>query len=103
MITPEQKIGVGQHLGITWGHHYWPIALIIASVTLALLFFPAEIYAIFTNTSNTLSDFSRYELGVTTAFGQQTIAHTFAWWASFLVWMSFVFVITLHIWFDLVG
>ena len=94
---------LGTHLGITWGHTYWPIALTVASIVLGLLFFPAEIYAMFTNTSNTLSDFSRYELGVTTAFGAQTIIHTVAWWVSFLVWCGFVFVITLHIWFDMIG
>lgn len=86
---------------MTWGHWYWPTALIIAASVLALLFFPAEIYAIFSNLNNTLSDYSRYELGLTTAFGQQTgsAVHTIAWYVTFFVWMGFVIWITAHIWF----
>jgi hypothetical protein len=86
---------------MTWGHWYWPVALIVMAVTAASLFFPAEIYAITTNLNNTLSDYSRYELGLTTAFGQQTgsAIHTWAWWVSFVVWMGFVIWITGHIWF----
>lgn len=87
------------NVAMTWGKWYWPTALIIAAVTLALLFFPAEIYAITTNLNNTLSDYSRYELGVTTAFGKSTALHTVAWWVSFVVWSGFVIWITGHIWF----
>lgn len=85
--------------GMTWGLIYWPIALIVTAVTLAGLFFPAEIYALATNHSNTLSDFSRYELGLTTAFGKQTRLHTWAWWTTFLIWDGFIIWITGHIWF----
>jgi hypothetical protein len=88
---------------ITWGFWYWPMALTIAAVVLGVLFFPAEIYAIATNHGNTLSDFSRYELGVQTALGKQTIIHTVAWWSSFVIWLGFVSWITLHIWFDMLG
>lgn len=92
---------------ITWGDWYWPIALIIASVTVAGLFFPAEFYALFTNHNNTLSDFARYELNLQTAFGARTKLHTFAWWASLITWLAIVpgFVIwfTGHIWWDTWG
>lgn len=84
---------------ITWGNWYWPTALIIVSSVAGLLFFPAETYAFFTNTGNTLSDFSRYELGLQTAFGGSTRLHTVSWWVSFLVWDAFVIWITGHIWF----
>lgn len=100
-MTPNE---LGTHANaMTWGHWYWPTALIIASVTLALLFFPAEIYAVTTNLNNTLSDYSRYTLGLTTAFGGQTRLHTVAWWVSFLTWDAFVVWITGHIWFVIWG
>lgn len=84
---------------MTWGLWYWPIALITVSVVAAGLFFPAEIYALMTNHNNTLSDFARYELDVTTAVGKRTPLHTVAWWVSFLVWDGFVIWITGHVWF----
>jgi hypothetical protein len=62
---------------ITWGLWYWPTGLVITS----LLFFPAEVYALFTNSLNTLSDYSYYELHMQTATGRITNIHTIAWWA----------------------
>lgn len=89
--------------GMTWGHTYWSVALIIAAVVCGGLFFPAEIYAFITNHNNTLSDYCRTELDITTAFGKSTRLHTFAWWTSFLVWTGFGVWITGHIWFDTWG
>ena len=83
---------------ITWGHWYWPIALIVVSSVVGLLFFPAEIYAAFTNMSNTLSDFARYELNLETATGKLTHLHTWAWWLTLTVWSGFVVWITAHVW-----
>lgn len=88
---------------ITWGHWYWPWALLIVSIVAGGLFFPAEFYALFTNDHNTLSDFARTELDITTAFGAQTRLHTLAWWSSLVVWSGFAIWITGHIWFDTWG
>lgn len=90
-------------VGITWGAQYWSLALIIAASVLGILFFPAELYAMFTNHNNTLSDYCRTQLDVTTAFGARTRLHTLAWWSSILVWSGFVIWITGHIWFDTWG
>ena len=88
---------------MTWGHWYWPMALLVSAIVAGGLFFPAEFYALFTNHNNTLSDFARTELDITTAFGSQTRLHTAAWWTTFLVWDGFVIWITGHIWFDTWG
>jgi len=92
---------------MTWGHWYWPLAILITAVVSAGLFFPAETIAFFTNHNNTLSDFLRTEFDVTTATGSQTKMHTIAWWASLLAWSAFAttFLIwfTGHIWFDTWG
>lgn len=92
---------------MTWGHWYWPVALIIAAVTAGGLFFPAEFYALFTNHQNTLSDFARYELDLQSALGHRTGYHTLAWWSTFIVWLGIgipMFVwLTGHIWFDTWG
>lgn len=79
---------------ITWGLWYWPTGLIITS----LLFLPAEIFALATNSLNTLSDYSYYELHMQTAAGRITNIHTVAWWGSLIAWLLFVVVITGHIW-----
>ena len=79
----------------TWGRLYWPLALAATS----LLFFPAELTALFTNSVNTLSDYSWYELHVSPGF----TVHTIAWYASFISWLLFVAVITGHIWFRAPG
>jgi hypothetical protein len=84
---------------MTWGHWYWPAALLTVSIVASGLFFPAEIYAVLISPNNTLTAFSRYELGLQTAFGAYTKLHTIAWWWSFLTWDIFVVAITAHIWF----
>lgn len=88
---------------LTWGREYWPVFLIISAVWVILGFGIAEIFAFFTSSAthidNTLSNYARQELHVST----QLTIHTIAWWISFLVWSVFVFVITLHIWYDQFG
>ena len=80
---------------ITWGGWYWPAGLSIAS----LLFVPAEIFALLTNSANTLSDYCWAELHV----NPHLTVHTSAWWASIVAWVLFVAVITGHIWFRAPG
>lgn len=75
----------------TWGLIYWPTFIYVVLAEFA----PAEIYAFFTNSNNTLSDFAWYELGI---HGSVT-PHSAAWWASLILWAFFVFIITAHIWF----
>jgi hypothetical protein len=79
---------------ITWGREYWTWFLLNVS----LQFLVAEIYALFTNAANTLSDYSRYELGLRLLPGQP-VHHTLAWTLSLVAWWLFVGVITWHIWF----
>jgi hypothetical protein len=75
---------------ITWGRYYWPFFLLAVTVAFAI----PEIYAIITNVSNTLSDYSWQELHV----GRIWPVHTIAWYCSLAVWGLFVVVITAHIW-----
>lgn len=77
----------------TWGNFFWPYWIIVTSVT----FLGPEIYALITNFRNTLSDYARYELGVTVGVNNHGI-HSIAWWASLLVWLVFIAWITPHIW-----
>jgi len=79
----------------TWGLAYWEWFLILAS----LAFLVPEVFAIFTNSANTLSDFSWYELGITGRIN----THHFSWWVSLFAWWTFVGVITAHIWFRTPG
>lgn len=76
---------------MTWGKEYWPIFLIVVSV----LFAVPELYALFTNVLNTLSDYSWFELHVRPGINR----HTIAWWISLSAWAVFAVVITGHIWF----
>lgn len=76
----------------TWGLLYWPFFM----STVSLLFLPAELIALFTNSVNTLSDYSWYELGVN---GRMIPSHPIPWGLSFIGWVLFVVVITGHIWF----
>lgn len=78
---------------MTWGKFFWAYWIIVTAVT----FLGPELYALFTNVQNTLSDYARYQLNVTTAISNQGI-HTLAWWASFIAWVVFVAWITPHIW-----
>lgn len=76
-----------------WSNTYWPIGLIAASVA----FIVPELYALFTDANNTLSDYCWRELHVTRAL--EISGHGAAWWCSFIAWLLFVAVITLHIWY----
>lgn len=88
---------------LTWGRHYWPWFLIISAVWILLAFGIPEAIALITkiatHTDNTLSNYSRTELNVST---QMTI-HTVAWYLSLIVWLGFAIWATGHIWFDLWG
>ena len=76
----------------TWGLLYWPLFLVAVSA----LFAGPELFALFTNHANTLSDFSRYEIGIT---GRTVHPGVPAWWISQTAWLLFVVVITGHIWY----
>lgn len=76
-----------------WGNWYWPAFLCAAFV----LFAPAEIFALVTNSANTLSEYCWRELHVTRAL--ELSGHGAAWWASLVMWVIFFVVITLHIWY----
>ena len=78
---------------ISWGLVYWPFAMVIMSA----VFLPAEIWALFTNPANTLSEYCWHELNVTRAL--EISGHGVAWWASIVMWGFFVVAITLHIWY----
>jgi hypothetical protein len=75
-----------------WGNTYWPAGLIAAFAAFAV----PELYALFTNAQNTLSDYCWRELSVNVAFGHGI--HTAAWWFSLILWAAFVVTITGHIW-----
>jgi hypothetical protein len=75
-----------------WGIRYWPVFLSVASA----FFLIPELIALFTNASNTLSDYCWNQLHVNVSFGHG--AHTVAWWFSLVAWFMFVVLITIHIW-----
>jgi hypothetical protein len=79
----------------TWGSDYWPWFLLGAG----LAFLIPEVIAFFTNSANTLSDFSWYELGISGRINH----HTVYWWVSLAAWWVFVGVISAHIWFRTPG
>lgn len=75
----------------TWGPHYWPWFIL----TVVVLFGVPELWALATNSFNSLSDYSWAQLHV----GQKyPLIHTVAWFASLIIWLLFVVVITWHIW-----
>lgn len=79
---------------MTWGNWYWPIWLIVV----LLSFLPMEIFALFTNHKNTLSDWIWVHLRITatTTVGQWTAADllTFLAYVSiFILWLPW------HFWF----
>lgn len=78
----------------TWGQYYWPIAMVVA---FGLMFGIPELYALFTNTANTLSWYAWRMLNIGISKGNGI--HTLAWWTSLIVWWLFVLAITLHIWY----
>lgn len=75
---------------LTWGKYYWPYFLILVST----IFGVPELIALFTNVKNTLSDYARLELNVSSTMS----VHTLAWYLSLSAWLLFVVVITFHIW-----
>lgn len=80
-----------------WGNYYWPYWMILTSFT----FLVPEAIALFTNKSNTLSDYARAQLHVGVSI-QNTI-HTLAWYSSLITWLVFVVFITGHIWYARFG
>lgn len=74
---------------ITWGLHYWPWYLILAS----LAFLVPETIAFFTGHQNTLSDYAWQELDIRTSFH-----HTLAWGLSQGAFLLGAFVLYFHIW-----
>ena len=76
----------------TWGQYYWPWYLVVGVV----LFGVPELFALFTNVYNTLSWYAWRELDISLSVGQGM--DTVAWWASFILWLSLVVIITGHIW-----
>jgi hypothetical protein len=80
---------------MTWGKWYWPVMLIVTS----LLFLVPEIIALLTNFKNTLSDYARYELNVTTPT-QQFSTHTAAWFLTLGVYITIAIWLFYHIWFE---
>lgn len=83
---------------MTWGRHYWAYYLIAVS----LFFLGPEIYALFTNVKNTLSDYARYELDITTPREPFT-AHGAAWFLTLGFWLVIAIWLTFHIWFEKFG
>jgi hypothetical protein len=64
--------------------------MLVAAIAFAI----PEVYALFTNAQNTLSDYSWDELDLHGRFP----IHTLAWNISLICWLLFVIVITMHIW-----
>ena len=83
------------HHVMTWGRVWWPVFLIVTS----LAFLIPEVIALVTNVKNTLSDYARYELNVTTPT-QGFTTHTAAWLLSLGVWLTVAFWLTWHIWWE---
>jgi hypothetical protein len=79
--------------GPVWGDYYWPAFLFAVAVMFAV----PEIYALCTNTINSLTDYVHLQLNVNTATVARGI-HTLAWYASLAGWILFVIIITWHIW-----
>lgn len=81
---------------ITWGREYWTYYLIAAGS----LFAGPEIYALLTNAANTLSDYSRYELGAHFTVSGQVFQHyNVAWSLSLLAYVILSIELVRHIWF----
>lgn len=80
---------------MTWGRIYWSVALVVVSV----MFLVPEVYALFTNMANTLSEYARSEIGLTYR-PNFAVHHGWAWIFSLCAWWVFVGIITWHIWFN---
>lgn len=76
-----------------WGNWYWPAGLIAASVA----FIVPELYALFTNANNTLSDYCWRELHVTRAL--EFSGHGVAWWCSQVACVMIFVLLVVHIWY----
>lgn len=81
----------------TWGLTYWPYFLITIGLIFIIGFLPPEIYALITNPSNTLSDYSWHELDVSVAWNAGK--HTLAWWLSLITFCTGISLLITHIWF----
>lgn len=77
----------------TWGPSYWPWFLIIV----AAAFLAPEIYALITNSANSLSDYAWGQLQVHD--GQRFDQHDAAWLLTLGVWITAAVWLTWHIWF----
>jgi len=77
---------------MTWGKFYWPYWLIVAS----LMFLVPEIITLFTNSKNTLSDWSWTELNI---YNGRIPVHGIAWWVSLIAFLTGIIVLVLHVWF----
>lgn len=72
-----------------WGNKYWPIWLSVMVVS----FLAPEIYALTTNSVNTLSDWVWRSLNVTKNQQDWTAAHflVFGVWLVLVIWLTFHF------------
>lgn len=86
-----------RHGAATWGPHYWPWALIAVTV----IIFGPELYALFTNTANTLSWYSQTELHVRPLV--PFTRHNAAWLLTQGVYLVVAFWLWLHIWYAYFG
>ena len=80
-------------LSANWGHIYWPVYILTASLAFAI----PELVGLITGHQNTLSEYSWGQLDVHT--GQLLPLHGAAWWCSLIAFLVFVAVIVSHIWF----
>ncbi len=78
-----------------WGERYWPVWLIVVLCT----FLGPEIYALVTNSANTLSDWIWTILHVRSA--QSPLKWSAAQLLTFGAWCVLVWWLTLHFWFHL--
>lgn len=77
----------------TWGYMYWPWYL----AATALAFLVPEIYALFTNPRNTLSDYAWHELGV--SLSAKPAIHGAAWFLTQGVFILIAMWLVFHIWY----
>jgi hypothetical protein len=77
---------------VKWGDVYWPIWLGVMTITMGV----PEVYALITNTRNTLSDWVWDQLNVTT---EQQLPWTAAHYLVFGAWITVVSWLTWHFFF----
>lgn len=78
----------------TWGRRYWPWFLVIVSVA----FLTPEIFALCTNTANTLSDYAWHELHLSLTAKRQV--HDAAWFLTQGAYITVAFWLLMHIWYQ---